>query len=46
MLNSEGGELQFEKGRKGWRFERAPRQRIGSSEVHVVLNLKVVGDGL
>lgn len=46
MLDSEGGELQFEQGRKGWTFERAPGLRIGSSKVHVILNLKVVGDGL
>lgn len=46
MLNSKGRELQLQKGGKGGRFERVPGVGIGSSQVHVLFNIKVVGDGL
>ena len=46
MLDSEGGKFEFKEGGKGGRFERAPELGIGSSQVHVIFNIKVVGDGL
>lgn len=46
MLNSKGRELQFKEWEKGGRFERVPGLGIGSSQVHVLFNIKVVGDGL
>ena len=46
VLDREGGELEFEDGRKGRRFEIVPGVGVGSSQVHVPFRIKVVGDGL
>lgn len=46
VFDSEGGKFQFEDGRKGKRFEIVPGVGIGSSQVHVLFNIQVVGDGL
>ena len=46
MLNSEGGEFEFEEIGKGGRFERLPDLGIRSSQDHVLFNIKVVSDGL